>query len=87
MKRALEIINKNKRRNMDGYVYDNNKSAKEIHKHYLKFSIWLLQHSQGKNFYVGYNSSNELIWYDCKNDKQYTLDEVYQDYCDEILHK
>ena len=71
MKKSLEILNRNRMRNMDGFVYDHDKSSKEIHKHYIKLTEWIIDRviktNEGK-YYVGATAAME--------DK--TLEELYQ---------
>ena len=87
MKKVLETIDKIG--SMLGYdkcgfrlTFPREQAAKEIHEHYMKFVEWL--------------TDGDKIWIDCTgltprtvyeiDDKEYTLDEVHQYYCDKILN-
>ena len=84
MKKALEIINKNKHRNMDGFVYDHDKSVKEIHKHYLQFTDWMMKGT------IMPDPDDSSKYWDCLpmvGEVSWTLDEVYSYYCKKVLNQ
>jgi hypothetical protein len=60
-----------------------------IKENYVKkeFALWLVVHSNGQDFYAGYNASNKLIWYNSVTDKQYTLDELHEYWLTNIKDK
>jgi hypothetical protein len=90
MKEILEII---KRHCQLSSKNAQNGAASEIEsfikENYVKkeFALWLVVHSNGQDFYAGYNASNKLIWYNSVTDKQYTLDELHEYWLTNIKDK
>ena len=78
MKKALEIIWNNN--SVYGFI-DGEKTAKEIHEHYLKFFEWAVREQ-----HLIYSGVYEE-WQTMSMGNYFTLDEVYQYYCDKILKK
>ena len=82
MKKALEIIWNNN--SVYGFI-DGEKTAQEIHEHYLKFVEWKDAHCDPVEA-IDFKGYYHVDWLFYPNNEAITLDEVYQYYCDKILN-
>ena len=63
------------------------RASKEITSMVFEFIEWVLLHSCGDVYYLGYDENDTVTFYDVKNDNKCTKNEVFQYWWDNVKNK